>query len=109
MDEPTIQTKRRRYSAEQKQTILAAYKQRTTTQGRFCKEHGLCIATLAFWLRKSREGNTAEGFVELSPAHIGSADECVHLELRDGTVLRIAVGTDPRWLRQLLLVLRCGA
>ena len=109
MEEPTQQTKRRRYSAEQKQTILTAYEQRTTTQGRFCEEQGLCIATLSLWIRQSREGTTAKGFGELPPSHIEGNDACVQLELRDGTILRIAVGTDPRWLRQLLLVLRCGA
>jgi transposase-like protein len=109
MDESIPQTKRRHYSAEEKQTILAAYEQRTTTQKRFCLAQRVSLPTLHSWIRKagSREG-TGE-FVELQPRARPGDGLPLEIELRDGTVLRIAVGTDPRWLGQLLPMLRCGA
>ncbi len=107
MEEPTIERKRRRYSAEQKQTILAAYEQRTTNQARFCLEQGVSLPTLHSWLGKTRRSGS--DFVEIAPQQSLSSEPGVQVELRDGTVLRISQGTDPRWLRQLLLVLRCGA
>jgi len=35
------------------------------SQGRYCKEHGLKQATLAYWLSKNRSGE--HGFVALAP------------------------------------------
>ena len=99
--------RRRRYSASEKHEILSAYEQRQTTQQEFCRERGLCVATLGKWLASG--GPNASGLVELRrPSRASDDDYCVEMELQDGTVLRILVGTDPRWLRQLLPALRCG-
>ena len=107
MNPTTTGTKRRRYSAEEKNEILAAYQKRTTSQLEFCRTQGLCLATVRSWVAKHSE--PSGGLVEIPPVRQHGDDYCVQMELRDGTVLRIAVGTDPRWLRQLVLSLRCGA
>ncbi|MFA5262845.1 MAG: hypothetical protein WC378_03400 [Opitutaceae bacterium] len=109
MDESNPQAKRRRYSAEEKQAILAAYEQRTTTQKRFCLEKRVSLPTLHSWMRKAGSRESAGEFVELQPRARPGDGLALEIELRDGTVLRIAAGTDPRWLGQLLLMLRCGA
>jgi len=102
--------RRRRYSAEEKSEILAAYERRTTTQRLFCMERGISMATLQVW-RRRQQGllERASDFVELPAAGVGGSDYAVHLELAGGLSLRIAAGTDVRWLRDLLLVLPCGA
>jgi len=101
---------RRRYSAEEKSEILAAYERRTSTQRMFCMERGVSMATVYMWRRKQQSLLVRQsGFVELPDASIAGRDYAVHLELSGGASLRISEGTDVRWLRDLLLVLPCGA
>lgn len=101
--------KRKRYSAEEKNRLLTAYEQRTQTQAEFCQEQGLSTATLGVWLRQNRRVEARTGFVELTDA-VGQQNEgSLYLALPGGTVLRVAVGTDTGWLREVLGLLRCGA
>ena len=97
---------RRRWSAADKDKILAAYPQREGTQAEFCRQQGVSVATFAVWLRNSRAPAGNAGLVELSPASIGAGE--VLVELLGGVTVRIPPGTEPRWLARMIAALRCG-
>jgi transposase-like protein len=108
MDETMMSKTRRRWSAADKERILAGYAQREGTQAEFCREQGVSVPTLAVWLRNSRGQPRAgnPGLVELRPGPIGAND--VLVELMGGVTVRIPPGTEPRWLAQVIAALRCG-
>jgi transposase-like protein len=109
METTMVSETRHRWSAADKEKILAVYPQREGTQAEFCREQGVSVPTLAVWLRKSRAQSPAgnPGLVELRPGRIGSSD--VLVELLGGVTVRVPPGTEPRWLAQVIAALRCGA
>jgi len=108
MEKPQRERKRRN-SAQEKSLILAAYRQSGQTQQAFCQAQGICVATLATWLKRAREAGPvgrAGGLVEL-PVTVRSSGEIV-IEVGAGLNVRAPVGVSVAWLCELIGALRCG-
>lgn len=70
---------------EYRQQVLAAYRASGMTQKAFCREHGISLSTLGYWLRRERESeNGTSAMVQIHPAKENAAGN-------RGGVLRIRV------------------
>ena len=110
----------KRYSQDERRTILEEYRHRRVSQRQFCDERGVSVTSLCKWLRDLKrpheKASRAGGFVELpaiesEDARSSSArGRSVQLEFAKGQVcaMRIDVGADVKWLGQFLQVIRCG-
>lgn len=109
MDTTIVGKTRRRWSAADRERILADYPRREGTQAEFCRQQGVSVPTLAVWLRNGRAQSPAgnPGLVELRPGPVGAND--VLVELMGGVTVRVPPGTEPQWLAQVIAALRCGA
>ena len=68
---------------EYRRQVVAEYQSSGMTQKAFCREHGVALSTLGYWLKRERESqDAASTFVQIQPA----ADEGT---ARSGGTLRI--------------------
>jgi transposase-like protein len=105
----TLTLRRPRLSAAEKLEILRAYRERGVTQARFCRERGLAVSTLQYWLRE-RADRPAPRFIELkTPPLPVAGDWAAMVALPEGIGVKAAGNADPRWVAELVLALRCGA
>jgi hypothetical protein len=98
------------------ETLLAEYKQSGLTQKEFVAKHDVALSSLQFWLYKQKktksvlDSNSTAAFVPVqvvaSPAPKARGGGAVEVALDDGTVIRITVGTDPKYVALLLRALR---
>lgn len=108
-------------SAEERARLLARFERSGQTQQRFCRENGLSISTLGYWLRQDRGRATTiveSGFVQVPqpvaaicmPASADPVMGTVQIRLPSQIELHVGVGADPAWVRALLQgVLTCSA
>lgn len=111
METETNIRKKRRYTREERERILSAYRSSSQTQKGFCREVGLPLATLGQWLSRSRQPDDTGKLIEVSlpTALTNAAAASLAIELPGGIVVRIAAGTSASWVREIIHVLRCGA
>jgi lambda repressor-like predicted transcriptional regulator len=108
-------------SAEERARLLARFERSGQTQAHFCRENGLSLSTLQYWLRQDHGRVPAiveGGFVQVSPP-VAAVCMPAAAELAMGTVqirlpsqieLHVGVGADPAWVGALLQgVLTCSA
>ena len=68
---------------EYRRQVVAEYQASGMTQKAFCREHGVALSTLGYWLKRERESrDTASSFVQIQPAAREDAE-------RSGGTLRI--------------------
>jgi len=104
MNESIMKTDRRgrlRYTPEQKQTMVAAYRASGLSAPRFAAHHGVNYQTLVSWIKKDKQssapstpGSSSSSFFSLIPAVIeGSgnpaADEAMEILLPGGARLSV--------------------
>jgi hypothetical protein len=92
--------------------LIEVFKQSGLQQKEFCAKHDVSLSTLQFWLyRKSKRtsGSASKSTptflpieVVASPAPQARQAGWVEAGLRSGLVVRFAVGTDTRYLAELL-------
>jgi transposase-like protein len=115
----TTKTRTRTCWTEQDKTeCLALFAQSGLTAAEFCRQLGISAATFSLWRRTARSGEAASVermshfaqvcLTELEPGT--STPEPITMpalviQLRGGTRLEAAVGTDPIWLAQLVKTL----
>jgi hypothetical protein len=87
------------------------------SQKEFCSKHDINLSTLQYWLyvRNKRRSGSKSGLsakflpieVVASPASStrAGAHDFIELGLRNGTLVRFVVGTDVRYLAELLSAL----
>jgi lambda repressor-like predicted transcriptional regulator len=108
-------------NAEERARLLARYKRSGQTQQRFCRENGLSLSTLQYWLHQHSGRSPAiveNGFVQVPPpvaavcmpAVAEPAMGTVQIRLPSQIELHVGVGADPAWVGALLQgVLTCSA
>jgi hypothetical protein len=87
--------RRKRASATQRASIIAKFEKSGLTQKAFCQKHGLCVATLANWRKKSQP-STGNKFLRLD--FPGPAATMASIHFPNGLELRTAPGSDPTWV-----------
>jgi len=103
----------RKRSAGERQRLLALFEHSGQSQKRFCRENQLPLSTLTYWLRQARqrapealEGVLVEVPWSAASSSVTRAGEAsrgaVDVRLPNRVELRVAVGTDPAWLSELL-------
>jgi hypothetical protein len=104
----------RRPSSEEWIALLAEFEQSGLQQKEFCAKHDLVLSTFQYWMyRKSKrrsesEAKISESFVPFEV--VGSAapearrDGAIEVAL-SGLVVRFSVGTDAKYLAELLRAL----
>jgi len=96
--------------------LIAEYEQSGLQQKEFCAKHDLSLSTFQYWLYR-RSKRTSEPVAKLSESFVpftvvGSAAPAarpkgeVEIAVGSGLTLRVATGTDPLYLAELLRVLR---
>jgi transposase len=109
--------RRRRWTAEQKQTIAAQSMAPGASPTNIARLHGISTGQLYTWRHalKAAQPSTAIGRfarIEMAPRPVAPPDIPVRLSglieiaLSDGTTVRIDAGIDPRALRRVLAALR---
>lgn len=101
---------RRRWSAAEKQHLLACFARSGQSASQFCREAGLCQPTFSAWRRQAAPTapHTASHFaaVEIRESSSPATMHQVAIQCPDGCTVVAAVGTDPRWLGELARMLR---
>jgi transposase-like protein len=96
---------RRRWNAEQKAELLAAFAASGVTATRFCRDRGVHPATLSGWQRQAvaRDEATGQGpsFAEVCVAR-SAASAAAIIHLPGGARLEVPPGTSPAWLGAVL-------
>lgn len=107
----------RRLGGDEWKRLIAEYEAGDLTQKEFAAKHDVSVATLQFHLYKLRRGTSirnsesSPAFVPVevvaSPASSTRARDAglIEVGLRSGAVLRFLVGTDVRYLAELLSAL----
>jgi transposase len=99
--------RRRRWSLEQKQAIVAESHRADTTPASVARRHGLNTGQLYTWRRQLRVP-TRPSFarVELASAAPASSLGLIEITLPDGARVRVDANVDERTLRRVMKVLR---
>jgi transposase-like protein len=104
----------RKRSAEEQQRLLGLLERSGQSQKQFCREHGVALSSLTFWLRRARRsarGGSPGVLVEVpsivaSRATVREAmrfpPRSVEVRLPNRLELNIEVGTDCAWIGHLL-------
>jgi transposase-like protein len=91
---------RRIATAEEKEAMVAQYRESGLTQKAFAQREGLKFSTFTSWVQGRRKAGRKVRFAELpTPAMAGLA-----VQLPDGTVIR---GTSAGEVAELVRALRC--
>jgi transposase-like protein len=102
----------RNYPAEERKRLLKLFEHSGLSAKRFCRDWGIPVSTLSYWVRKSRHKGSDGTMVEI-PAdamHGATLDEragepgpgAVEIRLPNQMELRISAGADTRWVTELL-------
>ena len=100
----------RRPDPEEWPKLIKKYRASGLRQKEFCQQHDVSLSTFQFWLyRKSKRKPRSKGkpaFVPVevvaSPGPGAPAGKLLEIKLWNGSILRFAEGTDPRYLAELL-------
>jgi len=95
--------------------LLAEYKQSGLTQKEFVAKHDVALSSLQFWPYKQKktksvlDSNSTAAFLPVqvvaSPAP-KARQGVVEVALEDGTIIRVTVGSDPKYVALLVHALR---
>ena len=106
----------RRPSTEEWSSLLAEFEQSGLQQKEFCAKHDLSIAAFQYWMyRKSKKhsesaAKISDSFVPIevvgSAAPVARPGAAIEIALTGGIVVRLPIGTEPRYLGELLRALR---
>ena len=103
-----------RTSADEMFPLIERYLERDGTQKAFCREHGLSLNKLNYWLAKYRLAHAEEpagpigAFQEITPA-VSSADAALmEIVFPHGVRLRLFAPVEPAYLERLLAPRRPG-
>lgn len=103
-----------RASRAERERLVAEYERSNLTQQAFAEQHGIPVSTLRSWIYRDRAEEVRGPEVpRLLPVHVvaspsppaQAAPPHVELELRTGITLRIAAGTDARYVAELVAAL----
>ena len=100
--------RRRRWSLEQKQAIVAESHRADTTPASVARRHGLNTGQLYTWRRLLRV-STLPGFARVELTETGAPVAplgLVEITLPDGARVRVDANVDERTLRRVMKVLR---
>ena len=90
-------------------TIIREFLLRDTTQKAFCREKGIALSTLQYWLRRHRRQQPKESVPVFLPLAISSApkDDCqlngCAIEYPNGVTIRFSGPVNISLLTQLIL------
>jgi hypothetical protein len=98
---------RRRWTAKQRQRLLARFHQSQLTQSDFASQHGVGLSTLGKWLRLERDAEPAK--VKFQEVRLPSPASCWPIEVvsPQGWIVRLQNGSDVQSLPELLRALPC--
>jgi len=106
----------RRPGTEEWIALVSEFEQSGLQQKEFCAKHDLSIAAFQYWYyRKAKKHSESAAKISkffLPVEVVGSAapearrGSAVEVALADGVVVRLPLGTDPRYLADLLRALR---
>lgn len=100
---------RRRYSAQERAEIIAAYECSGLTQKMFVEKRGISLATLSNWLRAYRhKGKAATGQIRFQPVDLKglfASQWAAEVVMPNGSMLRLA-SVDGALAERLTRVLR---
>ena len=100
-------SRRRRWTAKQRQRLLARFHQSQSTQHDFATQHGVGLSTLSKWLRLERDDLPAK--VKFQEVRLPSPASRWPVEVvsPQGWIVRLQNGSDAQMLPQLLRALPC--
>lgn len=98
---------RRRWSAEERNELLARFATSGRKAAQFCREEGLSAATFSAWCRKARGSRFARVRVA-DEADATAGLPAVQIAVGGVYTVKVSAGTDPDWLARLLCALREG-
>ena len=106
----------RRPSSEEWIALLAEFEQSGLQQKEFCARHDLSIAAFQYWYyRKAKKhsesaAKISESFLPFevvgSTAPVARSGAAIEIALAGGVLVRLPVGTEPRYVGELLRALR---
>jgi len=106
----------RRPSTEEWIALLAEYEQSGLQQKEFCAKHDLSLSAFQYWMyRKAKRHSESapkisESFVPFevvgSAAPMARPGAAIEIALAGGVLVRLAAGTEPRYVGELLRALR---
>ena len=106
----------RRPTSEEWIALLAEFEQSGLQQKEFCAKHDLSIAAFQYWMyRKAKKhsesaAKISESFVPFevvgSAAPVARLGAAIEIALAGGVLIRLPVGTEPRYVGELLRALR---
>ncbi len=88
---------------EHRQQVLADYHANTLTQEAFCKDRGVALSTLQYWLKRERESGAEKretGFVKVPEPSLVATETNQPIRILIGE--RIIVEVDPHTSSQQL-------
>ena len=100
----------RRPGPEEWLQLIERYQASGLQQKEFCQQHEISLSTFQYWLyRRSKSKSRSKGkqaFVPVEvvalPAPEAQTGKLLEIKLWNGSILRFAEGTDPRYLAELL-------
>jgi len=108
---PTINSKYRKFSIEEKRSLLAKWSRTPKSDADFAREQGVGKSTLFKWRLKTKgkaQSDTARAFVPVKVTAT-SADEFVEIRSESGLVVRVTACSDEAAVMiALKAALRCG-
>ena len=107
METNIVEKRRRRTSAEERARVVAEYHQSGKTQGEFAREAGISLATLAVWLRRSREKTRSGKLIEVTMPAVAT-NASVEIIFSEAVTMRVPVGVPTDWIVRIVRALRCG-
>jgi transposase-like protein len=107
MDTSKTGSGRRRWTAKQRQRLLALFHQNEIKQRDFALRHGVGLSTLSKWLRLEREAAPAK--VKFQEVRLPSPASRWPVEVvsPQGWIVRLQNGSDVQMLPALLQALPC--
>jgi transposase-like protein len=111
MNETKTTTRRRKFSAVDRERWIDQYERSGQSLRDFCRDHLLCVSNLSRWVRSRRaatqrahhQGSLVE--VRVAPAMTDSAT-IVRVCLLGGVTMEVTRGTDAIWLGAVLRALQ---
>lgn len=97
---------RRRWTAEQKEEVLRRFAASGRSAAQFCREEGLSAVTFSAWRRRAAGGRFAR--VRVADTSGAALGQPVMISVNGVCFLSVTAGTDPKWLADLLCLLREG-
>jgi len=108
---PTIRSKVRRFTAEEKKSLLAKWSQTTKSDADFAREQGVGTSTLFKWRLRANGKAQSKSTRAFVPVKVTAtrASEFVEIRSESGLVVRVSARSDEvAVVLALKAVLRCG-